>query len=604
VCGIFGWLDPSVQHGETRLAAMGRALAHRGPDDHGSHLVPADGLALGHNRLSIIDLSAAGHQPMFGEDRRVALTFNGEIYNFLGLRGQLVGAGHHFISNSDSEVIVHGYEEWGESVLDRLHGMFALALWDDRDKTLLLARDPMGIKPLYYWPTGRGGLYFASEIKAFLTLPEFRPAVNLHTLRQYLQTNFIYDAQESSLEGVFKVPPGHVARVQAADLKGHGALRSRAFFEPPSAARWTGDEPDIDARADRLYDTLSTVVGQHLIADVPVGLLLSGGLDSSLVAALASRHQPVRTISMAFADSAVDERPFARLVSQHLGTHHEEVVIRPEEVAADLESAVWFVDDLFGDWGVISTRVLYQRCRDAGVKVVLVGEGSDELFGGYVQHAWSAGLEKGGSSLLGRALRLYQGYSGRRWGSGLPEFLRTLNKAYVDADSDPFSALRLFECRHQLPHCYNMKVDRASMAASVEARVPFLDVRVAREAFSTPQELLLRDGKNKYLLRRMAERHALLPTEIVNRPKYGASMAASWMDAVPGFRSFAREIVLDPSGWAEPLGLRTAMEEYFDKNRRGYSFPRSLSIFSVLAWRLLLLNLWSRRYLPCPAKAA
>jgi asparagine synthase (glutamine-hydrolysing) len=236
--------------------------------------------------------------------------------------------------------------------------------------------------------------------------------------------------------------------------------------------------------------------------------------------------------------------------------------------------------------------------------VVLVGEGSDELFGGYVQHAWSTGLENGGGSLIGRALRLYQGYSGRRWGAGLPEFLRTLRTTYHDAGRDPFAAARLFECRHQLPNCYNLKVDRASMAASVEARVPFLDVRVAREAFATPGELLLRDGRNKYLLRRMAERHALLPPEIIDRPKYGASMAATWMDAVPNFRGFARDVVLDAGGWAEPLGLRKAMEDYFDHDRSGYASPRSIGIFSIVAWRLLLLNLWSRRYLGSLAVAA
>ncbi len=576
---------------------MGDAIAHRGPDDRGYHEAPADGLALGHNRLSIIDLSPAGHQPMFGEDRSVVLTFNGEIYNFVELRDELLAAGHRFSSRTDSEVIVHGYEEWGEGVLERLQGMFAFALWDDKARALVLARDPMGIKPLYYWRSAAGGLYFASEIKAFLALPEFRPAVNLHALRQYLETNFIYDAHESSLEGVFKIPPGHCARVDARALRSVGRIPTQAYFEPPAIVPWSGDLADADARADRLHETLSTVVQQHLIADVPVGLLLSGGLDSSIVAALASRHQPVRTISMAFADSAIDERPFARMVSKHVGSTHEEVIIRPEEIAADLERAVWVVDDLFGDWGVISTHILYQRCRDAGVKVVLVGEGSDELFGGYVQHAWAAGLENGGSSLLGRALRLYQGYSGRRWGSGLPEFLTTLGRAYADAGREPFAAARLFECRHQLPNCYNMKVDRASMAASVEARVPFLDVRVAREAFGTPRDLLLKDGRNKYLLRRMAERHALLPPEIIDRPKFGASMASTWMDSVPGFRRFAREVVLDPGGWAGPLGLQKAMEDYFDRDRAGASFPRSIGIFSIVAWRLLMLNLWARRYL-------
>jgi asparagine synthase (glutamine-hydrolysing) len=540
---------------------------------------------------------------MFGEDRRVALTFNGEIYNFLDLRRQLVDAGHRFVSRTDSEVLVHGYEEWGGQVVDRLHGMFAFALWDDREKSLFLARDPMGMKPLYYWRSPSGGFYFASEVKGFLSLSGFEARVNRRTLRQYLEANFIYDLHETSLEGVFKLPAGHQLTVLGKDLEPGTWLTPARYFISPPVRQWDGDPSDADARADRLFDVMDAVVAEHLNADVPVGLLLSGGLDSSLVAALASRRQQIRTISMGFADSSIDERPFGRMVAEHVGSIHQEVLIRPEELTADLEEAVWCVDDLFGDWGVISTRLLYRKCREAGVKVVLVGEGSDELFGGYVQHTWGAEVN-GGRAWLSRALRLYQGYSGRRWGATLPEFLQTLWDVRRETARDGFGMVRLFECRHQLPNCYNMKVDKASMSVSVEARVPFLDDRVAREAMALPQALLLREGTNKHLLRRMAERHGLLPKAIHERPKFGASIAAAWIDAAPGFRQFARDVVLDPGGWAQPLGLRTAMEDYFLKHRHGYRFPRSVSIFSIVAWRLLMLNLWSRRYLAPRSVAA
>jgi asparagine synthase (glutamine-hydrolysing) len=354
---------------------------------------------------------------------------------------------------------------------------------------------------------------------------------------------------------------------------------------------------EVDDRADRLYNVLQQVVCQHLIADVPVGLLLSGGIDSSVVAALASRHTRVRTLSMGFAKSRIDERPYARLVSEHIGSEHEEILIQPKELTDDLERSVWFVDDLFGDWGVITTMILYRKAREAGVKVVLVGEGSDELFGGYSNFVTAGGVESDGLSVYRRALRLYRWYSGRRWGRELWRFTQTLRELDRDANRDPFSTVRLFETQNQLPSCYNMKVDKASMAASVEARVPFLDVRAANEAFRTPRSLLLRNGANKYLLRRMAEKHDLLPLEITQRGKFGASLAASWMDDEPGFRSFAREVVLDTAGWAKPLGLHSAMLNYFDRNRTGYRFPHAISIFSIVAWRLLLLNLWSRQYL-------
>ena len=293
---------------------------------------------------------------------------------------------------------------------------------------------------------------------------------------------------------------------------------------------------DLDRRADRLYGVLDRVVSQHLIADVPVGLLLSGGLDSSVLAALASRHGRLRTISFAFADSAIDERLFARTVSKHIGSEHEEVVIRPDEAAADLERAAWYFDDLFGDWGLVSTLLLYGRCREAGVKVVLVGEGSDELFGGYPNSVSCGGPGADHKGFLRRTLRLYQGYSGAAGAPSCGASDHTVRDLHREAGGDYFATIRLFETRHQLPHHFNMKVDKASMAASVEARVPFLDVRVAEEGFRAPRSLLLRDGTNKVLLRRIAERRHLLPQEITQRAKFGASMAASWMDEAPGFR--------------------------------------------------------------------
>jgi asparagine synthase (glutamine-hydrolysing) len=262
-----------------------------------------------------------------------------------------------------------------------------------------------------------------------------------------------------------------------------------------------------------------------------------------------------------------------------------------------LHDSSWYVDDLFGDWGVISTMVLYRKCREAGVKVVLVGEGSDELFGGYRNFESAGGDQAQGAGAPLRTLRLYRWYSGRRWGCGLASLLRTVKELDLETGDDPFATVRLFETRYQLPSNYNMKVDKASMAASVEARVPFLDQRVADEGYKTPRSLLLRAGTNKYLLRYMAERHGLLPRETTQRPKVGGSIAASWMEDSKAFRAFAREVVLDSRGMTAQLGLQKPMLDYFDRGRAGYRPPSGLSILQIVAWRLLMLNLWARRYL-------
>lgn len=595
MCGIAGWFGlPALTAAEQ--GGVQRITAHRGPDDEGRFVDEAATIGLLHRRLSIIDLSPLGHQPMANEDGSVVLCFNGEIYNFRDLRPELEAKGHVFRSRTDSEVLIHGWEEWGEGVLGRIRGMFAFAIWDARQRRLTLARDPMGIKPLYLWrsPTR---LVFASEMKAFLGLDGFTARPDLRALRQFLEFSFIPDPVRASLDGVEKLPAGHVLSIGPEDVAAGRRPASQAYFRPPSVVSGHTGADSLDARADRLFETLSGVVREHLVADVPVALLLSGGLDSSLLAAIARRSGPLRTISMGFADSALDERPFGRSVSRFLGTDHEEVEIRPEEITSGLEASSWYVDDLFGDWGVITTMLLYRKCREAGIKAVLVGEGADEVFGGYPDFVSAGGAGADSLGRFRRGLRLYRWFSGRRWGSELLPLVRLLGELDAESGGDPFSTVRLFETRHQLPSNYNMKVDRASMAASVEARVPFLDQRVAEEGFRAPREMLLREGTNKFLLRHMAERHDLLPRETTRRGKVGGSIAATWLDDSPPFRAFAMNVVLDPAGMTASLGLRRTMEDYFLRGRQGYRPPSGLSILSIVAWRLLMLNLWAGHYL-------
>jgi len=567
--------------------AMADALAHRGPDDRGYFFDEKAGIALAHNRLSIIDLSEAGRQPMISEDGKTVLVYNGELYNFRELRKELEGLGHVFRSRTDTEVVLRSFMQWGGSCINRFCGMFAFAVWTADDRNLFLARDPMGMKPLYYiaLPGGKG-ITFASEIKAFLALPDFRAKINRSSLNQFLEFGYTYDDNETSLEGVFKLPPGHTLEV----VQGRVG-RPAAYYAPPVPSN-EADRP-LEERIEELYQTLSEVTAQHLIADVPVGLLLSGGLDSSIIAALASKHARVTTVSMGFADSAVDERSFARLVSRHIKSEHIEITIRPEEVTEKLDEVVLCFDDLFADWGTISTRLLYKKCREQGMKAVLVGEGSDELFGGYpVFEAY----QNSGLPVSVKLFLLYRRYAGRRYGRFL-KFHAIMKSYLAQGSGDLFHAVRLFESRNQLPNNYVMKVDKAGMSVSVEARAPFLDRRIAEIAYKTPKKYLLNNGTNKYLLRAMAETHGLLPPEITRRPKYGASMASSWMDESEEFRGYARGVILGKNSWADELGLRGAMTAYFENGKKGYAFPNAISIFANLAWRLLLLNLWSGKYL-------
>ena len=589
MCGITGWLcAPGTEPAPDVLKRMAQAIRHRGPDDHGTFLDPAAGVALAHRRLCIIDLTAASHQPMVDAASGVVLVYNGELYNFLQLRGELQSLGHTFASRGDTEVVLRSYLEWGTACISRFSGMFALAIWDGRTATLHFARDPMGMKPLYYVRLP-GGLVFASEAKAFRELPGFQLKLSQLGIQQYLEFGYVFDEHQTILEGVFKLPPGCRMEVRSG-----GVTQIYSYFFPPAPN--PGDCRTENERIDELHGVLDQVTAEHLIADVPVGLLLSGGLDSSLVAALAARHTPLLTISMGFAESGVDERPQARQVSDFIGSRHLEVLITPQQVMEEVSTGAWVFDDLFADWGTITTRLMYRRCREHGVKVVLVGEGADELFGGYDIFNMPPGLN------LWQQFRLYQRYAGRRYGRLFAPFHRAMDD-YLDAgNGDAFHAVRLFESRRQLPNQYVMKVDKASMAESIEARAPYLDRRVAELAYRTPKDWLLRKGRNgrdenKYLLRALAHRHGLLPEAISDRRKFGAPLAASWIDNDPTFRRFARDRLLDPGSWTYRQGLDGAMRAYFVQGREGYPFPAALSIFRNLAWRLLLLELWAGLYL-------
>ncbi len=582
MCGLVGWLSaPGVAADPNLLSSMMDAIGHRGPDDRGSYIDDDAGIALGHLRLSIIDLSSASHQPMRDGGSGVTLAYNGELYNFRPLRAELQSLGHVFASQGDTEVVLRSYLQWGIDCVQRFAGMFALALWDPRGQVLHLARDAMGMKPLYYVEQP-GRLLFASEVKAFKRVPGLHLRPSASGLTQYLEFGYVFDTHETIFEGVRKLPPGF-----RAELRTGKAPNLVRYFDPPAPD--PADRRDEQSRVDELQAVLSEVTEQHLIADVPVGLLLSGGLDSSLIAALAARKSSVLTISMGFSDSVIDERPHARAVADHIGSRHLEVLITPQQVMQEVVAGAWVFDDLFADWGTITTRLMYRRCREQGVKVVLVGEGADEIFGGYDVFRCPERLG------LWQLFRLYQRYSGRRHGNLFGAFRECMVKYQQAGQGDTFHAVRMFEALRQLPNQYVMKVDKASMAESIEARAPYLDRRVAELALRTPREWLLRDDQNKYLLRALARRDGLLPSSISNRTKFGGSVAASWMDENTKFRDFARERLLG-GVWCRKLGVLSDMEAYFKRGRRGRPFPFAISLYSNLAWRLLLLELWWEHY--------
>jgi asparagine synthase (glutamine-hydrolysing) len=589
MCGIAGWLlKDAGSCGITDLQRMLASIGHRGPDDRGVHVDKDSNVALGHNRLSIIDLTAAGHQPMVNHESGDVLTFNGEIYNYRDLRRRLEAEGYRFRSESDTEVLLYAFAAWGPECVRHIRGMYAFALWRPAEDALFLFRDPMGIKPLYYWMAPGGGIVFASELKAFLEFPRFQASIDRRAIGQFLEFGYTFEGDRTILNGVQKLPPGHFLRIrpnQKPELECH--------FHPRIASDPAIKSDDVETE---LHDALDEVTTQHLIADVPVGLLLSGGLDSSLIAALAARRTKVRTLTMGFAHSELDERAQARRVARHIGSAHEEIIITPQEVTDNLETTIACFDDLFADWGTISTRLLYRKCRERGIKVVLVGEGSDELFGGYDVFRSSDSRAPSDWWLF----KLYRSYCGRRYGGYFGAF-RALMRDYLNSvDGDRFDAIRLFETRNQLPNNYVMKVDKASMSVSVEARVPYLDQRVAEIAYRIPKSVLLADGTEKNMLRRVARRFQLLPEETLTRPKLGGSMAASWLDEQPTFRRFASDIILAKGSWTEALGLRPAMVDYFVNNRAGYAFPSAVSIFRNLAWRLLILEMWSNAYRVAP----
>ncbi len=640
ICGTAGFTDRSL------LEEMTSIISHRGPDDAGIYISSAAQIGLGNRRLSIIDLSPAGHMPMCNEDGRIWLTYNGEIYNFRDLRRDLEGRGHHFKSNTDSEVLIHGYEQWGLDMLARLNGMFAFALLDlrqsNRSPTLLLARDRFGIKPLYYTQV-KERLLFASEIKALLLCQDVRRKMNLESLHRYMALRWV-PGPETMLEGVYKLPPAHYL------LWEDGRISSASYWE----IRYEVDDHRSAADlAEELRTILASAVDRHMISDVPLGVFLSGGIDSSTILALASEktRQPVSAYTIAFRpedgrlEQSSDDPKYSRLAARHFGADYHEIVVQPA-VADLLPQLVWHMDEPVADAAAISTYLICHAARPE-LKVLLSGQGADEIFAGYrvyLSQRLSAPLAKlplwVREGPIRGALGLLPRLSEKRLGvhPGLllaaHRFLDKLLRTASLSEEERYFLMHAYQTDLELSDFYSPELsailagstaaarhlahfgaidhgdaltrmlyvdlktflpdlnltysDKMSSAVSVEVRVPFLDNEVVDFGARLHPSLKLRRLTSKYILKRAMK--GVLPPEIISRRKAGfGAPLRNWLRG--DLRPMVEELLSDHSvksrGYFDPAAVRQMVEE----NRRG------IADHSSRIWILLTLELWCRSFL-------
>ncbi|MBI3668693.1 MAG: asparagine synthase (glutamine-hydrolyzing) [Acidobacteria bacterium] len=612
MCGIVGFLDTRRSMGREELAVtvrrMATSLRHRGPEDEGTWVDPQHGIALGHRRLSIIDLSPAGHQPMHSFCGRYVITFNGEIYNFKALREELEALGQEFRGHSDTEVMLAAISHWGlDTALEKFNGMFAFALWDRKEKSLHFARDRAGEKPLYYGWAGTT-LLFASELKAFRRHPSFEGEIDRDVLGLYLRHNYI-PAPYSIYKGVYKLPAAARMTLRCSDLSISIApyWSARQAAERGVANPFRGTEAEA---IDQLNSLLTDSIVLRMVADVPLGAFLSGGVDSSVVVSLmqASSNRPVKTFTIGFHESEYNEAVCAKAVAQHLGTEHTELYVTPKQTMAVIPDLPTFYDEPFADSSQIPTYLVSRLARTE-VTVSLSGDGGDELFGGYNSYFWGRSIRRAtgwmprplraavGKAIGGLAALDWNGVFAR-WPAVLPDSLqqRDLGKSLqklarvlrvdnpealywvlcsywlepasvVLGTQEPPTAFtdrrqwaRLNDFVHTmmyldtityLPDDILVKVDRASMAVSLEARVPILDHRVIEFAWQLPLSMKINGNRGKEPLRKLLYRY--VPQELVDRPKQGFAVPVhKWLRGA--LRPWAEDL-LDES--------RLRREEFF-----------------------------------------
>ena len=633
MCGICGVVDLRDNGFPAReMEAMSATLRHRGPDDHGIFF--SDAASLGFRRLSIVDL-AGGKQPMTNEDSTIWIVFNGEIYNHRELRPVLESRGHRYSSNSDTETILHLYEEYGPDCVHRLQGMFAFAIWDARRKRLFCARDRLGIKPFYY-AFQNNRFVFASEMKALFEVDGFPRRLNRRALPEYFAFGYLA-SDETLFESVRKLLPGHHLTIDL--LGGETGPQIRQYWD---LATSTSPEGHSESEYVEEFRQLFTrTVQSHLMSDVPVGVFLSGGLDSSSIATemAALRKDRIQTFSVGYADDRYSELPYARIMSKHIRSEHNEVLLGPNEFFESLPAAIWNEDEPLA-WPSSVSLFFVSRLAAQKVKVVLTGEGGDEIFAGYLKYRAALWNLRGG--------RVYRKLVPRILQHGIRDVLSTdsgpdwivrklrhsflyhpdrFEQIYFDNfycafseaqqselltrevsdelhDANPYAnSMRYFpsngSSRDLLNHLLHldiktylvellMKQDQMSMAASIESRVPFLDHKVVEFAAAGPEHLKIRRFKGKYLLRKAMQTR--LPAEIINRTKKGfPTPVKPWLRG-PLFEKMTN--ILTDGRLAERRLIRPAfVDALLDSHRHGSSRATDG------CWRLLNFELWSRIFL-------
>lgn len=616
MCGIGGVLFArGGQVDAAGLQRMGRVMAARGPDDKGVFVGPGVGLI--HRRLSILDLSELGNCPMPNEDGSIQVLLNGEIYNWRELRAELVGYGHKFRSMADSEVLAHGYEEWGDALFSRLRGMFALAIWDQALSRLLLARDRLGEKPLFLFQDGERTL-FASSINALLAYDEKPLPINPDAVVCCLSHSFI-PATHTVWQGISVFPPAHYGVIE-----GGGALSFNCYWRFPNERPRAISVAAAELEVERVIDDS---VRRCLDADVPVGVFLSGGVDSSLVAALAARHHPgLQSFSVGFEESAWSELEYARKVANHLGLEHYEIIVRPRDVLKILPKLVWHYGQPFGDASAVPTYLVSHLARQH-VKVCLSGDGGDEAFAGYWRVQAGVYAARYGALVpeivrrkmvpaladllgpMGRRLAamntlslggLGAGYTNSQsWHDMLDEVAGPALRSGLDHDrvgcrvgralnregATVVQRLLFDDYQVQLPDDYLTKVDVASMAASLEVRAPLLDVSVLETAWRLPDRMKLHWGERKWLLKRVAAR--LVPAEVIYRPKMGFAMPLPrWFQGEIGqvLERLLEDSMVAREGWIVPKRVMRELQDHRSGKRDNHT----------RLWLILWLELWFR----------
>jgi len=628
MCGIAGILEfgRDARADAAALREMCRVMAHRGPDDDGFHTEGPAGIGM--RRLSIVDL-ATGHQPISNEDGSLTIVFNGEIYNHLALREQLIARGHSYRTHSDTETIVHLYEEYGRDCVQHLRGMFAFAIWDRNRKTLFIARDRLGIKPLYYRLTPER-LVFGSEIKVVLAHGTTRAEFDRAALPEFLAFGYL-SGQETFYAGIRKLLPGHTMEVGA---DGQPAIRQ--YWDLDASLPHESRDERYYVRSYR--ELLEGAVNSHLMSDVPLGVFLSGGLDSSAVAALMTkiRREPVETFSVGYREQIYSELPFARVVSDHIKSQHREVMVSEQDFFDALPHLIWHEDEPIVWPSSVSLYFVAKLARER-VTVVLTGEGSDETLAGYTRYAFTlknAALDRAyrsvvpgavrrglrnavaTSALLGATLRrklehTFLAKDGASWASfyfdnffsafGEAEQSGLLTSDFAD-DFAPSTAYKsvLQHWEHSSGEMLQrllytdiktylvellMKQDNMSMAASIESRVPFLDHVLVEFATRIPREVQIKGLAGKTILKKAVE--DILPHEIIYRPKLGFPTPWSGWLAGPRLEKI-RDLLLEPRSLDRGYFRREAIERLFNEHRAKHrdNYDR--------IWRLLNLELWHR----------